>query len=156
MEKLSSTVLRIKQYGLTIPCEQLATLQRALEQAAQAGQSPNPLVPGRTLKEMLLLTWGIDIWMHKEGQALTRLHIPPMTSLQTLDTLLSLLAPFVDLRYPAYLEVLLEAEEGDREFFYTFRDGTVHKEEAVVQYFPIELEIAPFRKNFAGKLNDEQ
>lgn len=151
---ISTPLLRVKQYCLRISPEQLPAMQRALEQAAQAGQSPHPLIPDRTLKELLLLTWGIDIWMNKEGRALTHLHIPPLTSLQTLDTLLALLAPFVDAGHPAYLEVRLEAEEGDREFFYTFRDGVVSKEEAIVQYFSTELEIAPPRESFSEKLRD--
>lgn len=147
-------LLHVKQSCLRIPREQLLAMQHALEQAAQAGQSPYSFVPHRTLKEMLLLTWGISPLMEKEDGALTHLAISPLTSLQTLDTLLSLLAPFVDAGHPAYLEVRLEAEEGDREFFYTFRDGAVSKEEAMVQYFPADLEIAPPRECFPEKLSN--
>jgi hypothetical protein len=133
--------LQVKDYRLTIPREQLATVQQALEQAAQAGQSPHPFQPQSDLKSLVLIVWGLDLFTNRSDRALTELHVPEATSMQTFDTFLSLIAPFVAMNRPAYFDVLYQAEEGDREFFYHFEQGKVVKEERITTYIPAELEI---------------
>lgn len=138
----SRTVLTINDYRITIPLARLAEVQHALEQAALAGQSPHPLVPGQDLPGLLLVTWGLNAFANRPDRGLTELHVPQGTALQTLDTFLSLIARFVDLAKPAYFDVTVESAKGEQEFFYRFRDGELVKEERVVTYIPAELELA--------------
>jgi hypothetical protein len=135
--------LRIKDYRVTIPSDQFAAMQQVLTQAAKAGQSPHPFQFVPDLRSLVLVVWGLDLLANRPDHALTELHMSATTSLQTFDTFLSLIAPFIAMNKPAYFDVLCEAEEGDREFFYHFESGKVIKEERVTIYMPAELEIRP-------------
>jgi hypothetical protein len=142
---MSGSTVIIKDYRLTIPAERFAEMQHVLEQAARAGQSPHPLVPGQNLPGMLLVTWGLDAFANRPG-ALTVLHIPRGTALSTLDTFLNLIARFVAPDQRSYFDVVSESEDGEREFFYRFRNGGMDKEERIVKYVPAQLELIPPRE----------
>src|SRR5579883_912228 len=138
-----TTFLRVTDYRVTIPKEQLVALQQALERAARAGQSPQPFVAGQELSAFLLETWCVHTFSNRAGHALTTIHIPSWTSVQMFDTFLSLIAPFISMEHPAYFEVTVQSEDGDREFFYHFQNGRVWKEERICSDIPAELDIKP-------------
>lgn len=141
MSTNQGVILHVKDYHLTIPEERLEALQQALTQAARAGQGQYPFKPQHDLKGLVLVVWGFDLYANQQGRALTLLHIPSTTSLQTFDTFLSIIAPFVAMSKPAYFDIACQTEEGDREFFYHFESGKVIKEERITMYVPAELEI---------------
>ena len=133
--------LHVKASHFTVPKDRLSAMQEYLSQAALAGQSPHPYKPVQDLKEMVLLVWGLDLFGNKPDRALTELHVPSATSLQTFDTFLSLIAGFITMDKPAYFDVVSETEQGDQEFFYHFENGKVIKEERIIMYIPADLEI---------------
>src|ERR1700719_4475988 len=98
--------LHIKDYRFTVPQDQLLGMHRVLAQAAQAGQSPYPLNSEQNLNGMVLASWGLDLFANRQDRALTELHVPAHISLQTFDTFLSLIAPFVVMDKPAYFDVV--------------------------------------------------
>ncbi len=135
------TTFQVKDYRLTIPNEHLSDMQQILTQAANAGQSPHPFKAEHDVKGLVLAVWGLDLFANQQGQALTKMDVPPRTSLQTFDTFLSLIAPFVAIDKPAYFNVIYQAEDGDQEFFYHMKHGKVLKEERITVYLPVALDI---------------
>lgn len=154
-ETTPSTVVNVNDYRLSIPRERLPEMQRALEQAARAGQSLHPLVMGRGLHDMLRATWGLDASADRPERAFfTELQVPAGTPVRTLDTFLSLVAGYLALDKPAYFDITCESGEGDGEqdFFYHFEQTGVVvgqvgviKEKRLTTYITAELEIVPPR-----------
>lgn len=139
--------LLVRDYHFTVSEDRLSEMQECLSQAAQSGQSPHPFKQVQGLKEMVLVVWGLDLFGNRrQDKPLTELHVPANTSLQTFDTFLSLIAPYIAMNKPAYFNIVCQAEDGDQEFFYHFQNGTVIKEERITMDIPAELDIRGTRR----------